>query len=77
MLEGVYKRKQGNRDLAEIFCQLPDREMYADYYVAISEPECLDNIAVELGEQKYASPEAFFGQLQLVFLNAKHCESRF
>ena len=31
---------------------------------------------VSLGEQKYASPEAFYGQLQLVFLNAKHCEFR-
>lgn len=46
MLENVYRRREGNRDVAEIFCELPDKELYEDYYVAITEPECLDDIAV-------------------------------
>lgn len=46
ILEGVYRRKQGSREVAAIFCQLPDRGMYDDYYIAITEPECLDNVAV-------------------------------
>ena len=46
MLEAVYRRREGNREIAGIFCELPDRQLYDDYYVAISEPECLDNIAV-------------------------------
>ncbi|KAK8850623.1 hypothetical protein IAR55_004542 [Kwoniella newhampshirensis] len=72
MLEGVYKAKHGTRKLADIFRELPDRELYADYYEAIPEPECLDNIATQLVAQTYLNPESFFKQLHLVFLNAKH-----
>jgi hypothetical protein len=46
ILARVYKLKEANRDVAEIFCALPAKEMYEDYYVAITEPECLDHIAV-------------------------------
>ena len=52
MLEAVYRRKEGSINIAEIFCQLPDRELYEDYYVTISEPECLDNIAVGRGRSR-------------------------
>lgn len=46
MLEAVYTAKDGGRKMSEIFQELPDKEEYADYYEAIPEPECLDNIAV-------------------------------
>ncbi|WVQ95459.1 hypothetical protein IAU59_002556 [Kwoniella sp. CBS 9459] len=72
ILEGVYKAKDGNRRIVDIFRELPDREEYEDYYQAIPEPECLDNISTQLGAQQYPNPEAFFKQLHLVFLNAKH-----
>ncbi|WVR08684.1 hypothetical protein IAU60_005742 [Kwoniella sp. DSM 27419] len=72
ILEGVYKAKDGSRKVSDIFRELPDKDEYEDYYQAIPEPECLDNIAKQLGSQSYANPEAFFKQLHLVFLNAKH-----
>ncbi|KAK6906505.1 hypothetical protein I203_100490 [Kwoniella mangroviensis CBS 8507] len=72
MLENVYKAKDGSRRMSDIFRDLPDKEEYEDYYQAIPEPECLDNISTHLGMQTYANPEAFFKQLHLVFLNAKH-----
>ncbi|OCF45640.1 chromatin structure-remodeling complex subunit RSC1/2 [Kwoniella heveanensis CBS 569] len=72
ILEGVYKAKDGNRRLVDIFRELPDKEEYEDYYQAIPEPECLDNISAQLEVQHYPNPEAFFKQLHLVFLNAKH-----
>ncbi|WVF67895.1 hypothetical protein IAT40_002656 [Kwoniella sp. CBS 6097] len=72
ILEGVYKAKDGNRRMVDIFRELPDKEEYDDYYQAIPEPECLDNISTQLGSQHYPNPEAFFKQLHLVFLNAKH-----
>lgn len=34
--------------MADIFHELPDADEYADYYEAIPEPECLDNICVSL-----------------------------
>ncbi|WWD20801.1 hypothetical protein CI109_105278 [Kwoniella shandongensis] len=74
ILEQVYKAKHGTRKLADIFRELPDKELYEDYYEAIPEPECLDNIATQLANQIYPNPELFFKQLHLVFLNAKHCE---
>ncbi|WVW80738.1 hypothetical protein I302_102724 [Kwoniella bestiolae CBS 10118] len=72
MLENVYKAKDGSRKMSDIFRDLPDKVEYEDYYQAIPEPECLDNIATHLGAQTYSIPEAFFKQLHLVFLNAKH-----
>nr|XP_031862624.1 uncharacterized protein CI109_002122 [Kwoniella shandongensis]KAA5529696.1 hypothetical protein CI109_002122 [Kwoniella shandongensis] len=72
ILEQVYKAKHGTRKLADIFRELPDKELYEDYYEAIPEPECLDNIATQLANQIYPNPELFFKQLHLVFLNAKH-----
>ncbi|WWC92384.1 uncharacterized protein L201_007341 [Kwoniella dendrophila CBS 6074] len=72
LLENVYKAKDGNRKMSDIFRELPDKDDYEDYYQAIPEPECLDNISTQLGNQTYANPEAFFKQLHLVFLNAKH-----
>ncbi|WWC65270.1 uncharacterized protein I303_107887 [Kwoniella dejecticola CBS 10117] len=72
ILEHVYKAKDGNRRMSDIFRELPDKYEYEDYYQAIPEPECLDNISTQLGVQSYANPEAFFKQLHLVFLNAKH-----
>ncbi|WRT70789.1 uncharacterized protein IL334_007788 [Kwoniella shivajii] len=72
MLETVYKAKDGSRKMSDIFRELPDRDEYEDYYQAIPEPECLDNISTQLGQQTYANPEAFYKQLHLVFLNAKH-----
>lgn len=35
-----------SRRMADIFHELPDADEYADYYEAIPEPECLDNICV-------------------------------
>jgi len=35
-----------SRRMSDIFRELPDKETYADYYEAIPEPECLDNISV-------------------------------
>jgi chromatin structure-remodeling complex subunit RSC1/2 len=32
--------------MCDIFRELPDREEWADYYEAIIDPECLDNVAV-------------------------------
>lgn len=32
--------------IAEIFCDLPDRTDFSDYYETIPEPECLNNVAV-------------------------------
>ncbi|WWC72663.1 uncharacterized protein I206_106627 [Kwoniella pini CBS 10737] len=72
MLENVYKAKDGSRRMSDIFRELPDREDYEDYYQAIPEPECLDNISTQLGAQAYVNSEAFFKQLHLIFLNAKH-----
>jgi chromatin structure-remodeling complex subunit RSC1/2 len=60
--------------MTDIFRQLPDRKIYADYFEAIPEPECLDNVSTRLGEGGFEHPEEFFKQLHLVFLNAKHCE---
>ncbi|WVN89074.1 uncharacterized protein L203_104290 [Cryptococcus depauperatus CBS 7841] len=72
MLEAVYEAREQDRDIAEIFQDLPDREDFPDYYVAIPEPECLNHISAELAAQAYSRPEDFFKQLHLVFLNAKH-----
>ncbi|KAL7420864.1 hypothetical protein Q5752_004818 [Cryptotrichosporon argae] len=72
MLGGVYKAKEGSRRVCEIFRELPDRDEWADYYLAIPEPESLDHVAEQLGNQAYESPEDFYKQLHLVFLNAKH-----
>ncbi|KAL1412641.1 hypothetical protein Q8F55_000388 [Vanrija albida] len=72
ILDGVYKAKDGSRRMCDIFRELPDEDEYADYYETIPEPECLDQISTRLGQQGFASPELFFKQLQLVFLNAKH-----
>lgn len=38
-----------SRRMADIFHELPDADEYADYYEAIPEPECLDNICVSTG----------------------------
>lgn len=35
-----------SRKMCGIFRELPDRDEWADYYEAIPEPECLDNICV-------------------------------
>ena len=35
-----------SRSMAGIFKELPDRKLFPDYYQAIPEPECLDNLAV-------------------------------
>ncbi|KAK4688769.1 chromatin structure-remodeling complex subunit RSC1/2, partial [Tremellales sp. Uapishka_1] len=72
ILEEVYKAKDATRRVAEIFVALPDRKLYPDYFEAIPEPECLENIQKQLNEQGYDEPEDFFKQLHLVFLNAKH-----
>lgn len=39
-------------NIAEIFCELPDREDFADYYETIPEPECLNNVAVSSVDQQ-------------------------
>ena len=35
-----------SRYICEIFRELPDRTVFPDYFEAIPEPECLDEIAV-------------------------------
>ncbi|ODO05892.1 hypothetical protein I350_04953 [Cryptococcus amylolentus CBS 6273] len=72
ILDAVYGAKAGSRKISRIFQSLPDKDDFPDYYAAIPEPECLDNIAAQLESQAYATPEQFFKQLHLVFLNAKH-----
>ncbi|BEI81186.1 hypothetical protein CcaverHIS002_0203460 [Cutaneotrichosporon cavernicola] len=72
MLDAVYKAKSQGRPMAEIFIELPDADEYADYYLAIPDPICLDIINTRLGEPHYIHPEDFFKQLHLVFLNAMH-----
>lgn len=32
--------------MSDIFRELPDKDEWADYYEAIPDPECLDNITV-------------------------------
>lgn len=43
-LEDSLTRRSVN--IAEIFRELPDRQEYEDYYLAILEPESLDHLAV-------------------------------
>jgi chromatin structure-remodeling complex subunit RSC1/2 len=61
--------------ISDIFRELPDKDEYADYYHAITDPECLDHVASQLASQGFSSPEKFFSRLHLVFLNAKYCTS--
>lgn len=43
-----------SRYIGDIFRELPDKEVFADYYQSIPEPESLDNIAVSFRKQDTA-----------------------
>lgn len=71
--DAVDKRSH-KRSIAKEFKQLPDRARFPDYYDVIPEPMSLEVIKRKLDSNSFATPAAFFHDLHLIFLNAKHCE---
>ncbi|CED84001.1 Chromatin remodeling complex RSC, subunit RSC1/Polybromo and related proteins [Phaffia rhodozyma] len=71
ILIAVLQAKDGARLIATNFKTLPAANEWPDYYETIAEPICLDEIQSKLRSGEYSSPQAFYRDLQLVFLNAK------
>ncbi|KAJ3335051.1 hypothetical protein HDU91_002381, partial [Kappamyces sp. JEL0680] len=58
------------RRRAEIFLELPDRQIYSDYYHVITNPIALDMIQHRINSPYYTSPQACAQDFQLMFRNA-------
>lgn len=55
ILEGVLVAKTGNRFIADVFRELPDKGDYPEYFEVIPQPESLDNICVRTPEDSMPS----------------------
>jgi len=60
-----------DRLYSEIFAELPDRAMYADYYVLIKDPISFKEIKQRCADSKYKTFEDLAKDFRLMFKNAK------
>ena len=68
---GTQRRRRRRR--AELFLELPSRQMYPDYYELIAKPVSFDQIEARIrgGRQKYKAFGVFGSDVKLLFDNAK------
>ncbi|BGP53612.1 hypothetical protein JCM8202v2_001179 [Rhodotorula sphaerocarpa] len=59
------------RYYSAIFRDLPDRQLYPDYYVVIKNPRCLHDIMNNMHRGLYSSPQAVAYDLFLIWSNAR------
>ncbi|ORX55046.1 Bromodomain-containing protein [Hesseltinella vesiculosa] len=64
------RRDNGGRLYAELFEELPDRKLYADYYMAIADPVSLDSVEDKLIDCKYPTIKDWFKDMMKMFENA-------
>ncbi|GAA5951380.1 hypothetical protein JCM3765_002464 [Sporobolomyces pararoseus] len=61
----------GKRFYSLIFRDLPDRQMYPDYYILIKQPRALNDISESLRQGRYSSPQGVAYDLLLIWSNAR------
>lgn len=68
-IENCVEEGETNRYRSDLFLELPDREMYPDYYSLVKSPICLSMIESRIPSQ-YKSLNAFMNDMALLFGNA-------
>jgi chromatin structure-remodeling complex subunit RSC4 len=59
------------QDLSYDFMRLPSKRQYADYYVFIKHPVCLEDIKDKLDSFQYSNLQSVKQDLDLCFKNAR------
>ena len=72
VLKGIRKPKDSKGNLMiRDFDRLPDKQAMPEYYLEIKNPIAYENIKKKVKRKKYTTLEAFMGDINLLFNNAK------
>ena len=75
LMDLVHEKVQASTDddgryRCDIFLELPSREDYPDYYEAIKNPLCLNEIVEKINSEAYQNLAQFVSEYDLIFQNA-------
>eukprot|EP01048_Picozoa_sp_COSAG05_P013236 COSAG05_NODE_1390_length_5002_cov_2.478075_1_plen_726_part_00 len=70
IVRGVLQSRDKNRLRAELFLELPDRQLYPDYYQLIAEPISVNMILGQAERGEFADHESFLDAWRLLHNNA-------
>jgi hypothetical protein len=70
VVRGILKARDGGRLRAELFLEIPDREVYPDYYEVVSQPISVNMIIEQAERGAFTEPAAFSAAWQRLRDNA-------